>query len=59
LIAIPFEQLVFERATEEAGVSYTAASQTAVDLLTSPGRGPSEGEALLGWMAENEDAWRQ
>jgi len=26
--------------------------------LTSPGRGPNEGEALMEWMRHNEDAWR-
>jgi len=28
------------------------------DLLTGPGRNPSEAEALLEWMKKNEDAWR-
>jgi hypothetical protein len=26
--------------------------------MTSPGRGPNEGEALMQWMQENENAWR-
>lgn len=26
--------------------------------LTIPGRGPTEAEALMQWMKENEDAWR-
>jgi hypothetical protein len=33
-------------------------SQVAVDLLTGPGREPSEGEELLLWMKGNEAAWR-
>ena len=28
------------------------------DLLTSPGRGPAEAEALMSWMERNQDAWR-
>lgn len=36
-----------------------ALSQVAVDLLTSPGRGPVEAEALIEWMGGNEDAWRR
>ena len=40
------------------GYPCVAMSQTAVDLLTSPGRGPVEAEALLEWMGRNENAWR-
>ena len=40
------------------GYQCVAMSQTAVDLLTSPGRGPVEAEALLEWMGRNENAWR-
>lgn len=39
-------------------ITYAAASQVAVDLLTGPGRGPAEGDALIEWMEQNEDAWR-
>ncbi len=39
-------------------VVYVALSQAVVDLLTSPGRGPAEAEALIIWMKANEDAWR-
>lgn len=35
-----------------------APSQLTVDLLTGPGREPSEGNELLSWMRGNEDAWR-
>ncbi len=35
-----------------------ALSQLAVDLMTGPGREPSEGNELLSWMRTNEDAWR-
>ena len=49
---------VFERAQTTEGISYAAPSQVAADLLTSPGRGPAEGEELLSWMMQNEEAWR-
>ena len=35
-----------------------APSQLAVDLLTGPGREPSQGDELLSWMRSNQDAWR-
>lgn len=40
------------------GLIMAAPAQVAVDLLTGPGRSPSEGEELLGWMQANEEAWR-
>ncbi|UTI63902.1 hypothetical protein NBH00_21475 [Paraconexibacter antarcticus] len=55
----PFDDVVWERVTVSDGVSFAAASQVAVDCLTGNGRMPAEGEAVLGWMAENEDQWRQ
>ena len=53
-----FDTVVFGRTSEKAGVTIAAVSQIAADLLTSPGRGPNEAEALMTWMSENEDAWR-
>ncbi len=54
----PFDPVVFERVTIRDGLRCVAASQLAVDLLTGPGREPSQGEEILEWMKENEDAWR-
>ncbi len=54
----PFHEVVFDRGSVVDDVRYAAPSQVAVDLMTGPGRGPSEAEALLKWMAENEDSWR-
>ena len=54
----PFDEVVFERTSMKNGVTIAAISQVAADLLTSPGRGPNEAEALMQWMQENEDAWR-
>jgi hypothetical protein len=54
----PFDAVVFERTSQRGEVICAAFGQVAPDLLTSPGRGPAEGEELLRWMAENENAWR-
>jgi hypothetical protein len=51
--------VVFERQEEVRGVRFAALSQVAVDLLTGPGRNPSEAIALLDWMSGNESAWRR
>jgi hypothetical protein len=50
---------VFEGAAQRGGVWYAAPSQVAADLLTSPGRGPAEGEELIRWMQANEEQWRR
>ncbi len=58
LLLRPFDQVVWMRAMREKGVTYVGPSQVAVDCLTGVGRMPSEGEAILNWMIENESAWR-
>jgi hypothetical protein len=58
VLAEPFDEVVFDRVQTHAGVQYSAFSQVAADLLTGPGRSPSEGDALIRWMQEHEDAWR-
>ena len=65
-VAIPHRQtfvletdVAFERTWDQAGITYAALPQVAVDLMTSPGRGPAEAAALIEWMEENEDAWRR
>jgi hypothetical protein len=50
---------VFEGAGQREGVWYAAPSLVAADLLTSPGRGPQEGEELIEWMKANEETWRR
>lgn len=47
LLAEPFDPVVFENTWERDGVKYAALGQVAADLLSSPGRGPAEGEELL------------
>lgn len=54
----PFDSVVWERTSMEAGVTFAAPSQVAVDCLTGNGRMPAEGEALLQWLADNEKFWR-
>ncbi len=54
----PFDPVVFERATTRDGLRCVAAGQLAADLLTGPGREPSQGEEMLDWMKKNQDAWR-
>lgn len=54
----PYDPVVFDRTIERDGLRCAAPSQLAVDLLTGPGREPSQGEAILEWMKENQDAWR-
>jgi hypothetical protein len=53
-----YDPIVYERTSRKNGVTVAALSQIAVDLLTSPGRGPNEGDALIEWMRANEDVWR-
>jgi len=60
----PYDPVVFERTqsiTSASGASLVVAapSQVVADLMTSPGRGPQEAEALIERMKGNEDAWRR
>jgi transposase len=50
---------IFENTKEIKGLRYVSIVQSALDLLTSPGRGPSEGEDLLEWMEDNQYEWRK
>lgn len=57
LLLAPIDDLVFEDLWTDAGVRYAALPQVAADLLSGPGRGPAEAEALLAWMAANREVW--
>jgi len=54
----PFDEVVFQRPVEREGNLFAALAQVVVDLLSGPGRNPSEAEVLLGWMRRNEPQWR-
>lgn len=58
VLAEPYDPVVFERTTTRDRLCVVAATQLAADLLTGPGREPSEGNELLSWMRANEAAWR-
>jgi hypothetical protein len=58
LLLVPDDDYPFEDAWADEGIRYAALPQVVADLLTGPGRGPAEGEALLDWMTENPGAWR-
>jgi hypothetical protein len=60
ILAEPRYDIVFADATtSDEGYAIVAPEQTAVDLLTEPGRNPSEGEELISWMQLNESVWRR
>jgi hypothetical protein len=60
LLAEPEIDVAFERSKiNEVGATIAAPAQVVVDLMTGPGRSPSEAEELLRWMARNEEDWRQ
>lgn len=59
LVAGTDYDVVFDRTVDADGLQFVAPSQAAVDLLTAPGRGPAEGQALLDWMVGHEPDWRR
>jgi len=54
----PDDDNVYAGSTLRDHMRVVAVSQAAADLLTSPGRGPAEADALITWMRANEDVWR-
>jgi len=59
LLAEPHYGVVRERSIEAlGGLRVAAPTQVAADLMSGPGRAPSEAEALIDWMARNEQSWR-
>ena len=59
ILAEPAIDVVFQRTlTNREGGIVAAPTQVVVDLMTGPGRNPSEAEELLQWMKENERSWR-
>lgn len=59
MLAEPELDVPFVRTTRrDDGLVLAAPAQVVVDLLTGPGRSPSEAEELLSWMQANEPFWR-
>lgn len=58
LLVEPYDEVVFARTLVRDALVTAAPTQVAADLLTGPGREPSEGEELIDWMKGNEDVWR-
>jgi hypothetical protein len=60
ILAEPESDVAFRRSSKlgSTPLPLAAPSQVAVDLLTGPGRNPSEGMELLDWMERNESRWR-
>ncbi|RCK56941.1 hypothetical protein DTO57_13680 [Microbacterium sorbitolivorans] len=59
LLASPaFPALMRGASNRPDGIRVVAPAQAAVDLMTGPGRSPSEAEELLEWMKGHEDDWR-
>ncbi|GAA2420508.1 hypothetical protein GCM10010191_34680 [Actinomadura vinacea] len=60
IVAEPRIDVVFARTiVARTGATTAAPAQVAVDLMTGPGRGPSEAEELVEWMTHHESAWRR
>lgn len=60
MLAEPESDVVFTRTlTDTSGLTIAAPPQVAVDLMTGPGRSPSEAEELIAWMARHESSWRK
>lgn len=52
------DESVYEHAVAHEGLLHAPLALVVSDLLTGPGRSPSEADALMDWMAANEEAWR-
>jgi len=58
VLAKPFDPIVFDGLRSDGDYPRASIAQTAVDLLTGSARMPSEGEAVVKWMHQNEPSWR-
>lgn len=58
VLARPYGAAAMARSWRAEGVDYVSVTQLAADCLTGMGRRPAEGEALVEWMAADEDRWR-
>lgn len=58
LLLVPDDEYPLEGAWADDGMRFAALPQVVADLLSGPGRGPAEAEALLAWMSDNPEVWR-
>lgn len=58
VLAVPYDEIVFERTRTTANPTFVSTAQTAIDCLTGPGRMPEEGEALIAWMRRDLTRWQ-
>ena len=58
LLGLPFDPVVFDRTESDGDITYARVTQVAADLMTAPGRGPSESESLIEWMRSRETIWQ-
>ena len=58
ITAVPYDPIVYERTRTIDGIEHASITQVLIDCLTGMQRMPSEGEALLKWMKQNEQRWR-
>jgi hypothetical protein len=59
ILVRPENNVMFARSAEDpTGLTWAAPSQVAIDCLAGDGRMPSEGEAVIDWMREDESRWR-
>lgn len=58
VLARPYGAAAMARSWNVEGVDYVSVAQLAADCLTGMGRMPAEGEALVEWMAADENRWR-
>ena len=58
ITAVPYDPIVYERTRTIDGIEHASIAQVLIDCLAGMQRMPSEGEALLKWMRENESKWR-
>ena len=54
----PEDAAIFEDTDDLDGLRYATLPTVVADLLSGPGRSPSEAEALMDWMAAHEEVWR-
>jgi hypothetical protein len=54
ITAVPHDPIVYERTRTIDGIEHASIAQVATDCLTAFQRMPSEGEALMKWMKQNE-----